>query len=477
MDSAGAKRAKRNALICATWLCGTFVCALSPAVFAQGENMGPIRVESERVLVPVFVVDKNRRLPDASDLTLKDFHLLEDGLEQSIQSLAVEHTRIWEVHDNLGRHVEYSNTLGGKWSTADLSFTNFVGVFSSSFYVVSYQPPGSPVGSCHHIEVRLDRDNTLVYARSEYCNVENSASDPLDGTQFGKQLERGLSSGRGGEIHVAIQAHAFYGDPARVYVTLDFPWETLERKWINGSLSATIGVLGMVFRKDGTLAARFSDQACCTSDVPSFVLNETKLEAHPEFDVMLIPNRYETQLGLPPGEYVLRVVLSDGRRFGRAEMPLSVESNDGKHLAVSAVAFSRQFHEVSAAPETAALFPAKYVPLVSKGLEVTPTGKTRFRSDEPLVAYFEIYEPQLAVRPPVPVEVHLRIVNSRNGKILTDLDPVKAEPDTESGGTAIPIVQFMPYGKLPKGGYRLEVQATDARGQRTAWRATDFTIE
>ena len=100
--------------------------------------------------------------------------------------------------------------------TADLSFTGFAGVFNPNFYAIGYQPPLSPVGSCHHIEVRLDRDNALVYARSEYCYVEHSPSDPLDGTEFGKQLERDLASARSGEIHLRIQAHVFYGETARV---------------------------------------------------------------------------------------------------------------------------------------------------------------------------------------------------------------------------------------------------------------------
>ena len=473
MAWAGAHGTKRNALICATWLCGLFGCASSPVALAQVGNMEPIRVESERVLVPVFVVDKGLRLSDAADLKPNDFHLFEDGWEQKIQSVAVERSHIWEVSDNLSRHVEYSNTPRGKWSTADLSFTGFVGVASPNFYLIGYAPPPSPVGSCHHIEVKLDRDSALAYARSEYCNVQHSSSDPLDGTKFGKQLERNLASGAGGAIPLTIQAYAFSGETARVYVALEFPWESLKRKWINGSLYATIGVLGMVFRKDGTLAARFSDQACCSSDVPAFVLNEHKPEAHPEFDVMMIPNRYELQLSLPSGEYVLRVVLSDGRKFGRAEIPISVESHDVNHLAISSIALGIRYQAAPVTPQIAAPFPAKYAPLVGRGFEVTPAARSRFRSDEPLIAYFEIYESQ----PATPVEAHLRIVDSKTGKIAADLDPVSALAGTTSGSDVIPITQFVPLGKLPKGAYRLEIQATDAAGQSTAWRATNFTVE
>jgi hypothetical protein len=107
MDAAGAGISKRNALVCAAWLCGAVACALPPVGQAQAGNTEPIRVESHRVLVPVFVVDKNRRVLNAAmpDLTLNNFQLSEDGMEQKIESVAVDRTHIWEVLDTPGVHV------------------------------------------------------------------------------------------------------------------------------------------------------------------------------------------------------------------------------------------------------------------------------------------------------------------------------------------------------------------------------------
>ena len=41
--------------------------------------------------------------------------------------------------------------------------------------------------------------------------------------------------------------------------------------------------------------------------------------------------RYETQLTLPPGEYQLQVIVSDGKKFGRSQTPMTVDSLDKKN--------------------------------------------------------------------------------------------------------------------------------------------------
>jgi len=481
MKPAGSHRAKRRGVIRAVWLCVALGCASSPAVLAQAGNSVPIRVGSERVAVPVFVADKERHELISPNLTAGDFHLFEDGQEQRIQSVTLEHIEIREVDDSLGRHVEYSNTPAAKWSTADLSFTSFAGVNAARYYLLGYQPPPSATGSCHQLEVRLDRRDAQVFSRSEYCNVQHSASDPLSGTKFGAELEHEAAGGASGAIHLAAQARVYQGDSPRVRVSIDFPWDSLERSWINGKLSATIGIVGVVYQKDGGVVARFSDQACCSSDIPSFVENATKLEAHPDFDVMLIPSRFDTQLSLPPGEYVLRLALSDGRKFGRAAVPLKVEGRDEKHPAISAVAFSPEYRDASAPTASGAApdpspFPARLTPLVGNSLEITPATTARFRSERPLVAYFEVYESSLAMAQKAAVETRLRIVNSKSGKLVSELEPVKTAFDTHPQSATIPIAQFIPVRALPKGEFRLEIEATDGTGDTPARRTADFVL-
>lgn len=96
---------------------------------------GPIRMESNEVLVPVVVIDKKRQaqlqretsnlvkqaldkknlvILDQSvaeivipDLAAKEIHLFEDGVEQSIVNATFEPEPYWNVKDNLGYHSEF----------------------------------------------------------------------------------------------------------------------------------------------------------------------------------------------------------------------------------------------------------------------------------------------------------------------------------------------------------------------------------
>jgi hypothetical protein len=44
---------------------------------------------------------------------------------------------------------------------------------------------------------------------------------------------------------------------------MSFPWQSLQHEFRDGTLYATIGSLVVVYRNDGTLAAGYSDFACC----------------------------------------------------------------------------------------------------------------------------------------------------------------------------------------------------------------------
>jgi hypothetical protein len=116
------------------------------------------------------------------------------------------------------------------------------------------------------------------------------------------------------------------------------------------------------------------------------------------------------------------------------------------------------------------------VPLVSKNIEVTPSGDTRVKKGQLLIPYFEIYEPLLASAPATAVQAHFRITEAKNENTRDDFT-VDAQPYEEAGKTVIPVTREVLTGKMPKGAYRLEVQATDSAGNSTPWRTAEFTVE
>ncbi len=491
-----------------------FFCVAVPVVPAQDTpDSFSIHVESNQVLVSTYVFYKDRMrelspteiqclgtnsasyfklLPNQAyipldcdesvmrGLTAKDFRVSDDGVEQNIQEVKIEPVPDVDVRDNFGNHVDTSETPTGKWSVADTS----TGGGSRTYpYRIAYVPPKSQPGSCHRVVVKVTRKDAFVYARSQYCNAVNSPDDPLNGTAFGKKVDSYATSEKVAKIALSLQAGFFYSDAniARADLTLEFPWDSLKREWSEGSLYATIGVLGLVYRKDGTLVKRFSDFGCCASDEPNFTgtTNGDHRDAYPESDVFFIPTRYEAQIDLPPGEYNLRLILSDGSKFGSAEMPLNIGSYGGKQLAISSLVLCKRFRDAAVAEQEAAAvnLAPQYVPLVSKGVQFTPTGDTTFRKGEPLFAYFEVYEPLLTGTPATTVQTRLKLTDVKTGEVKVDTGPRSTADWIQPGKTVIPIAEQIAVDKLPAGSYRLEVQAIDSTGKSTVWRAANFTVE
>lgn len=294
-------------------------------------------------------------------------------------------------------------------------------------------------------------------------------------------MEDNLSSAEASKIDLTLQVVPFYtyAGTARVYIKLEFPWKSLSYEAKADTVYASIGALLMVYNKDGTLAARFSDFACCDNDPNTKPAAKPRSShAHSTHNTSQIPNRYETQFDLHPGEYQIKAILSDGVKFGRQQVPLIVDNFDGKQLAISEIALSRRIRKVSSdSPAGSNRTAGGYLPLVSKDIEITPTADTTFKRLKPLYAYFEVYEPALTAKSAITVEAHLRVVDARTGDVKMNFQAVNVAPYIKTGSSVIPIARGINLRNLSNGSYRLEIRATDSTGKSTPWRAANFTID
>lgn len=225
---------------------------------------------------------------------------------------------------------------------------------------------------------------------------------------------------------------------------------------------------------NNTLALSFPKEA--NQITPDEAAIKTALDSS---DPFWLPTRYETQVDLPPGDYNLEVVLNDGWNFGRVEMPLTIETYDGKQLALSSVALCKSLRSaaVAAKEDAQANFAPQYVPLVSKDILFAPTGDMTFAKDEPLFAYFEVYEPQPKENPAAPVLVHIRILDSNTSQPKENFAPIDAAAYRQAGSPVLRIGRKIPVNQLPAGNYTLEVQATTSVGRSTAWRSAHFEVK
>ena len=94
------------------------------------------------------------RLPCVAPST-RDFHLFEDGKEQTIESANPTRNHSRFPVDSLGPSVEKISLLRGE--SGQFS-THPLGIFSLSppFYEMAYRPALSPEGSCHKIKIEVD---------------------------------------------------------------------------------------------------------------------------------------------------------------------------------------------------------------------------------------------------------------------------------------------------------------------------------
>jgi len=515
--------------------------AQAPATHRLAQEEPTLHVESNLVLIPVFVYVHNgveRKLKpevwkcverdwqaflaasatepwfphdcydsEIGDLKLEDFRLFQDGRPQQIKSVDREtwcmHVREQPATKQSMFHIETSDTPSGIWSSTEVD-GNFRHPASPQFYLLSYAPDAATSEKgCHRLRVEVSRPGAEVFARNEYCEGQTPL-DLLNGTKAGGKLERALSEKGQEKIPLYVQAGAIRNGVVQdelADVAVEFPWSLLFRSWDfqTGRLYASIGIMGAVYSRDGKLVARFSDLLWPSwwptyeqgwqqwaalyygsSEEPSFGgWMRPFIIASRESEVDWLPTRYETQFALEPGEYTLRVVLSDGYKVGRAEVPLIIENPDDKSLALGSVFLGKRFRDaqVAAAESAAAKIAPQYLPLVSKNIRVIPTGNTEFTADEGLLTYFEIYKPQPGTGAEPGIQAHVRIVDAKSGDLVKGFPPIDTATYELPGSTTIPIARKIPIANLPEGQYRLEVQASDASGRTTPWRAAGFSIK
>ena len=129
----------------------------------------------------------------------------------------------------------------------------------NEYYVLGYTPANSDDGSCHVLKVKVDRGGTMVRSRTGYCNIR--PKDFLAGKPAETQLEAQAAGSQPGTIAASMLAPYFFtaSNTARVNLAIAIPSSAVTFEKLKGKQHASIDVLGLAYKQDGTLAARFSD--------------------------------------------------------------------------------------------------------------------------------------------------------------------------------------------------------------------------
>ncbi len=335
----------------------------------------------------------------------------------------------------------------------------------NEYYVLGYTPPTSDDGSCHVLKVKVDRGGTIVRSRTGYCNLR--PKDFLAGKPAENQLQNYAAGSQPGTIAASMLAPYFFtsSNTARVNVAIEIPSSTVRFEKEKGKEHASINVLGLAYKQDGTVAARFSD---------TVEFNFEDKDQVKEFQKK--PYDYQNQFDIASGVYSLKVVFSaEGNDFGKLEMPLVIDKYDASQFSVSALALSKELRPLNQIAESldAAVLEDR-TPLVVKGTEIVPAGNNQFKKSDLAVFYAELYDPRLTAENPPKLGVQMVVMDRKtHQKKFETGGPVT----TETGSPVVPVALKLPLDQLPPGSYELEVRGGDSTGQFTKVRTANFEVE
>jgi hypothetical protein len=435
--------------------------------------------------------------PPARGLTAKDFHIFDNGVEQRINYFKEEDFSAVSLTTSPWR-VDPSTR--GIWGT--LIPNSGIPYAPSATYLIGYIPPAARPGECRTIQVVVQ--NYYVQAnRKEYCTVESSGSAATLEAKLAPRMQSFANSPKQGGINVSARASVFWSSgllslgketrstgspatdftyvievhdskaPASVQVATQFalPYQLWKYPCPRNS---TIHILEMVYNTNGAVVEQQGDAFRCD------IWNTPMMEPIKKSVVaILVPSLFDTQFELMPGEYEVLVVVSDGRNFGRARVPLRVDPLESDRLTLSDVVLNGALRDASWVIRDAAkvtpdpLLPA---PLVSKNVQFLPVPDTKLWKGSPLSIYFEIYEPLPSTKK-ADVYYSLKIMDLRTGALVMNTGYMSAVTWIQPGNAVIPIGLKLSTEKLPAGSYRLEVQASDSAGQEIPSRQAMFTVE
>ncbi len=246
--------------------CATIITVLmngaqtTPQEVATRDVAPAFKLQVERNLVTVRVVVRNGKGEAVDNLRQEDFQLFDRGKKQTIETFSVEKPALnaEEVQDA----VLSTNEMLGLPIRVNTQYfmVDKTNAEMDEYYLLGYAPPHpGQDGACHKIQVKVDRSGAEVRARNGYS--EPKGPDLLAGKTEGVTLEAKATNSEAGEIPLTLRVPYFYVRPgvARVDLALSIPGSAIDFEKQKGNFQSQIDVMGIAYRDDNSVAARFSD--------------------------------------------------------------------------------------------------------------------------------------------------------------------------------------------------------------------------
>ncbi len=228
---------------------------------------------------------------------------------------------------------------------------------------------------------------------------------------------------------------------ARVNLALSVPGSSIDFEKQKGAFHSDVNVLGIAYRQNGSVAARFSDTVKL-----DYQKKELKDFAKGSFD-------YQNTFNIAPGTYTLKLVLSaGGEKFGKYVVPLVVEPFTGNELSLGGPALGERCVPVSQLP-AAWTRPCmeERTPLVFKGMELVPSTTYRFAKGTQPMVYVEVYDPALKDEADPRVGVLFSIIDRKTNQQVFSSNTMLINDYVQPGNPLVPVGFKLPIDQLPGG--------------------------
>jgi VWFA-related protein len=341
-----------------------------------------------------------------------------------------------------------------------------IGREQSEFYILGYVPQPTAEGSCHTLKVKMNRGGLNVRSRSGYCNTK--PTNILEGTPVEKQLEARATGTQAGTMQGMFETPYFYTAPnvARVNLAMEIPSNTVQFNKDKGKYHASLNVLGIAYKPDGSVGAKFSDTV------------NLDLEKDEVKDFTKQPYFYQNQFDAGSGDYKLTVVVSSsGDAFGKYESKLQIDPYDGKQFSLGGVVLTNSLQKLSDIPTSLdSVLLEDRTPLVVKGMQFNPSASNRFKKTDSVALYTEIYEPLLTSANPPQVMAGYAIVEKGTGKVVFKSGAVRMDEFVQKGSPMVPVGMNLKLGEMAPGSYQLVMMGVDSVGNHAKNRTIDFDV-
>src|SRR6202043_2519075 len=154
-----------------------------------------------------------------------------------------------------------------------------------------------------------------------------------------------------------------------------------------------------------------------------------------------------------------------------------IDTYDGKHFSLGGVALTDSVQKLGDIPTSldSALLEDR-TPLVVQGLQVLPSGTNRFKRDQNVIVYSEIYEPLLTSAEPPKIGLGYRILDRASKKEVMFTGVVPADAFIQKGNRMVPVGLKVNVKDLAPGGYCLVLQDVDGAGSQAPNRTARFDV-